>query len=167
MHPGFLVTLLIVPYVTVIVEQAHVVYECVHCVDYIFVGNRPPSVDCKFLDLLDLLHQFLERPVCVPRLLQLRAISNEVFVLHLPVLGEEVCDNVPHPEMGESLIAIKYSAEKRFSDCLRDLGFPCTLKVYPLLEFPRPFRMVAVEVSQGNNICPQWDDELAWIRWDD
>ena len=89
------------------------------------------------------------------------------MVFQLPSLREEVRDDVPHPEMVESPIAIKKSSEKRFANCLRDLIFPCMLQVYPFLEFPRRLRMVAVEVSRGGNICPSWDDELAWIGRDD
>ena len=159
--PGFLITLLVVPLVTVIVEHACVVHESVNRVDNIFVGNCPPSVVCKLLDFLDLLHQFLERSVCVPRLGQLREISDKVLVFYLLVLREEVCDDVLHPEMGESPIAIKYSGEKRFDNCLHDFLFTCTLQVYPFLELPCRLRMVAVEVSRGDNICPRWDDELA------
>ena len=70
-RPGFLVTVLIVPLVTIIVEQAHVVHERVNCIYDIFVGNCPPSAVRKLLDLLDPLHQFLERPVRVPRLRKL------------------------------------------------------------------------------------------------
>ena len=165
--PGFLVPLLIVPLVAVIVEQARVIHERVNRVDNIFVGNRLPSIVQKFLDFLDPLHQFLERPVHVPRLRQLLAISDQVLVLNLPVLHEEVCEDVPHPEMGKSPIEIKYSGKKCFADCLRNLLFPCTLEVYPFLEFPRRFRMVEVEVSRGDAICHQWDDELAWNGWDD
>ena len=69
--------------------------------------------------------------------------------------------------MGESPIAIKYSGEKVFSNCLRDLLFPCTLQVDPFLEFSRRIRMVTVQVSLGDAIFPRWDDELAWIKWDD
>ena len=146
-RPGFLVTSLVVPLATVIVEQARVVHKRVNRVDNIFVDDCPPSVVRKLLDLLEPLHQFLEWSVCVPRLRQLRAISDEVLVFYLPVLREEVCDDVPHPEMGKSPIAIKYSGEKRFSNCLRNLIFPCTLQVYPFLEFPCRLRVVAVEVS--------------------
>ena len=94
-------------------------------------------------------------------------ISNEVLVFHLPVLREEVCDNVPHPEMGESPIAIKYSGDKRFANCLRNFLFPCTLQFDPFLELPRRLRMVAVEVSRGDPIFLQWDDELAGNGWYD
>ena len=67
-RPGFLVLLLVVLIVTVIVEQARVIHECVNRVDNIFIGNRLPSVVRELLDFLDLLHQFLERSVRVPRL---------------------------------------------------------------------------------------------------
>ena len=67
-RPGFLVTLIVVPLVTVIVEQARVVHKRVNCVDNIFLKDRPPSVVRKLLDLLDPLHQFLERSISVPRL---------------------------------------------------------------------------------------------------
>ena len=70
-HPCFLFMLLVVPLDTVIVEQARVVHERVNCIYDIFVGNCPPSVVRKLLDLLDPLHQFLERPVRVPRLRKL------------------------------------------------------------------------------------------------
>ena len=156
--PGFFVTLLVVPLVAVVVEQAHVVHESVNCVENIFAGDRPPSVVRKLLDLLDPLHQFLERSVCFPRLQQLQSIYHEVLVLSLLVLREEVCDDVPHPEMGESPIANKYSSKKRFADCLRDLLFPCTLQVDPFFELPLRLRMVTVEISQGDAIFPQWDD---------
>ena len=89
------------------------------------------------------------------------------MVLHLHILREEVCDDVPHPEMGESPIAIEYSGEKCFADGLRNLIFLCTLEVYPFFEFSCCFRMVAVEVSRGDDVCPRRDVELAWIRMDD
>ena len=38
---------------------------------------------------------------------------------------------------------------------------------YPFLELPCHFRMFVVEVSRGYDICPRWDDELAWIGQDD
>ena len=85
--PGFLVTLIVVPLVTFIVEQARVVHKRVNRVDNIFVGDRQPSVVRKLLGLLDPLHQFLERYIRVPRLRQLRVISNEVLVFYLPVLS--------------------------------------------------------------------------------
>ena len=67
-RPDFLVMLLVVLLVTVIVEQARVIHECVNRVNNIFIGNRLTSVARKLLDFLDLLHQFLERSVRVPRL---------------------------------------------------------------------------------------------------
>ena len=89
------------------------------------------------------------------------------MVFHLTVLREEVRDYVPHPEMGKSPIVIKYSGEKLFANCLHDLLFPCMLHVDQLLELPRRLRMVAVEISRGDAICPKWDDESAWIGQDD
>ena len=139
---------LVVPLFTVIV------HERVNRVDNIFVADCPPSVVRELLDLLDPLHQFLERSVFIPRLRQLRAISNKVLIFHLPVLHEEVCDDVPHPEMGKSPIAIKYSGEKRFANCLHDFLFPCTLQVYLFLELPRRLCMVAVDFSRGGAIFP-------------
>ena len=44
--------------------------------------------------------------------------------------------------------------------------FSCALEVYPLFEFPRSFRMVSVEVSQGGAVCPRWDDELVCMGQD-
>ena len=67
-RPGFLFLFLIVPLVIVIVEQACVVNERVNRVNNIFVGDRTPSIVRKFLDLLDSLYQFLERPVRAPQL---------------------------------------------------------------------------------------------------
>ena len=142
--PRFFVVLLVAPLVAVVVEQAHVVHECVKFVDNIFVGDRPPSVVCELLYFLDPLHQFLEQSVCIPRPRQLQAISHEVLVFHLSVLREEVCDDIAHPDTGESLIALKYSGQKRFANCLRDFLFPCTLQVDPFLEFPHRLQMVAV-----------------------
>ena len=69
--------------------------------------------------------------------------------------------------MGESPIAIEYSGKKCFADDLQNLIFTCTLEVYPFFEFSRCFGRVAVEVSRGDAICPQWDVELAWIGRDD
>ena len=64
-RPGFFVAFLVVPFITVIVEQARVVHQRVYCVDNVFVGNRLSSVVSKLLYLLDTLHQLLERSVCV------------------------------------------------------------------------------------------------------
>ena len=165
--PGFLVPFLLVPLVAVIVEQARVIHYCVYRVNDIFVGDRLPSIIREFLDLLNPLHQFLEQPVRVPQFRQLRAISDEVLVIHLPIICEEVHYSVPHLGMGKSPIAIEYSGKKCFADCLRDFLFPYTLEVNPLFEFPCRFRMVAVDVSRGDAVCPLWYDELARIEWDD
>ena len=116
--------LLIAPLVIVILEQARVIHERVNCVDDIFVGDRPPSVVRKFLDFLDPLHQLLERPVFFPRLRQVRTIYDEVLALHLPVLCEEVCDDFPHPEMGEYPIAVKLSGKKFFLTASAIFFFP-------------------------------------------
>ena len=66
--PRFFVTLRVVPLVAVVVEHSRVVHKRVSYVNNIFVGNCPPSVFRKLLDLLDPLHQFLEQSVRVPLL---------------------------------------------------------------------------------------------------
>ena len=54
--PGFFVMYLVVPFVSVVIEQARAIHQRVYCVDDVFVSDFPPSVVCELLYFLDPLH---------------------------------------------------------------------------------------------------------------